>query len=251
MSLDPYHHWFGIPPEQQPPDCYQLLGIRRFEDNSTVIANAAERQLLMLKSHEQGPHAALVAKLRKQVNVSRVRLLNPDQKKQYDQRLRARLGLVATPPPVPVAEPAAEEPVDSGPLLAEPAPETWTAPLQVAPPADTPQPSMWAQPATWFLLLLGFGGAAAVTLVVVAVAVYFVLSNRTEPTAAAVTSPPLAQAPKLPSQPPPAPAQNSSGRARVRSSNPPSPTASGIPPSGTNNSGAGTRHAWHDSDAAI
>ena len=28
-AFDPYHQWLGIPPEQQPPDHYALLGLKR------------------------------------------------------------------------------------------------------------------------------------------------------------------------------------------------------------------------------
>ncbi len=41
-DFDPYYTWLGIPPEQQPPDHYQLLGLRRFEDNAAVIESAAD-----------------------------------------------------------------------------------------------------------------------------------------------------------------------------------------------------------------
>ena len=28
-AFDPYHKWLGIPPKQQPPDHYRLLGVER------------------------------------------------------------------------------------------------------------------------------------------------------------------------------------------------------------------------------
>lgn len=30
-NFDPYHKWLGIPPEEQPPHYYRLLGIKLFE----------------------------------------------------------------------------------------------------------------------------------------------------------------------------------------------------------------------------
>ena len=30
-AFDPYYRWLGIPPGEQPPDHYRLLGIERFE----------------------------------------------------------------------------------------------------------------------------------------------------------------------------------------------------------------------------
>jgi len=40
--FDPYHKWLGIPPDEQPPDHYRLLAVRRFEDDPDVIAAAAD-----------------------------------------------------------------------------------------------------------------------------------------------------------------------------------------------------------------
>jgi len=39
--FDPYHRWLGIPPHEQPPDHYRLLGLARFEAEADVIATAA------------------------------------------------------------------------------------------------------------------------------------------------------------------------------------------------------------------
>ena len=36
-GFDPYHHWLGIPPEEQPLHHYRLLGIRVFEDNDDLV----------------------------------------------------------------------------------------------------------------------------------------------------------------------------------------------------------------------
>lgn len=104
MSFDPYHQWLGIPAEQQPPDAYQLLGIRRFEQNPTVISNAAERQLLMLKSLQNGPHGSLTQQLIHEVSAARIRLLDPQKKAEYDEQLRGdRSRERPAPPPVPAA----------------------------------------------------------------------------------------------------------------------------------------------------
>jgi hypothetical protein len=43
-SFDPYHVWLGIPPEEQPPHHYRLLGIRLFEDNPSVIETPPIRE---------------------------------------------------------------------------------------------------------------------------------------------------------------------------------------------------------------
>ena len=33
MSFDPYRRWLGIPPSEQPPNCYRLLGIALLEED--------------------------------------------------------------------------------------------------------------------------------------------------------------------------------------------------------------------------
>ena len=40
-----YHKWLAIPPEQQPPNAYQLLGVRLFETDLDVISNAANARM--------------------------------------------------------------------------------------------------------------------------------------------------------------------------------------------------------------
>ena len=36
-SFDPYHKWLSIPPEEQPPNHYRLLGTKPFESDLDVI----------------------------------------------------------------------------------------------------------------------------------------------------------------------------------------------------------------------
>ena len=39
--FDPYYTWLGIPPPQQPPHHYRLLGVELFEGSPDVIERAA------------------------------------------------------------------------------------------------------------------------------------------------------------------------------------------------------------------
>jgi hypothetical protein len=41
-DFDPYYLWLGIPPVDQPPDHYRLLGVTQFESDADVIRNAAD-----------------------------------------------------------------------------------------------------------------------------------------------------------------------------------------------------------------
>ena len=49
-KFDVLHKWLGIPPAEQPPHAYRLLGIAPFEDDADVIANAADQRMLFIKS---------------------------------------------------------------------------------------------------------------------------------------------------------------------------------------------------------
>lgn len=64
-AFDPYYIWLGIPPEDQPPNHYRLLGITLFENNQEVIEAAANRQMAYMQEvsggaeHIKGPRAIL------------------------------------------------------------------------------------------------------------------------------------------------------------------------------------------------
>jgi len=58
-SFDPYHNWPGIPPKDQPPNHYRLLGIDPFEGKSNVIEAAADRQMPHVRTYASGKRSAL------------------------------------------------------------------------------------------------------------------------------------------------------------------------------------------------
>jgi len=91
-AFDAYHVWLGIPPEEQPPRCYRLLGIPLFEDRPEVIEHAADQRMAHLKSLAPGKHAAIAQKLLNEVAAARVRLLDPYKRAMYDRRLREETG---------------------------------------------------------------------------------------------------------------------------------------------------------------
>lgn len=88
-SFDPYHKWLGIPPAEQPPHHYRLLGIAAFESDREVIAAAADRQMAHVKSFSTGKYAAASQTLLNELSKARVALLNVALKAAYDQRLQA------------------------------------------------------------------------------------------------------------------------------------------------------------------
>lgn len=103
MELDPYWKWLGIPPEQQPPDHYVLLGIAPFEVDRDVIDNAAVRQMNHVRTFQGGQHAATSQQLLNELSAARLCLLDEEQKQVYDVQLQARLSATHSSQELPVA----------------------------------------------------------------------------------------------------------------------------------------------------
>lgn len=89
-AFDPYHKWLGIPPSEQPPTLYRLLGISPFESDPDVIDAAANRQMFYVRSFASGPHAADSQRILNELSAARLRLLDPRRRAAYDVYLRAR-----------------------------------------------------------------------------------------------------------------------------------------------------------------
>ena len=90
-DFDPYHKWLGIPPQEQPPTHYRLLGLQAFESDAEVIHGAVMRQSAHLKTYQLGQHAALTQKLLNDVSAAKVCLMDPRRKAAYDAELREAL----------------------------------------------------------------------------------------------------------------------------------------------------------------
>src|SRR5690606_23943093 len=112
----PLHKWFGIPPQEQPPNHYRLLGIALYESNADVIDTAADKQMTFLHGCANGEHAELAEALMNQVSAARLCLLNPAKRALYDAALHNELD-----------EPAAQ--------VSSPQPQIPQIPRRVTPPA--------------------------------------------------------------------------------------------------------------------
>jgi len=108
-KFDPYYKWLGVPPRDQPPHHYRLLGIELFENDRDVIDAAANRVMAYLKELATGDEAEYSQDLLNEVSRARICLLNRNKKKAYDEELRADLKLKEIPKPK-VAKPAAKPP---------------------------------------------------------------------------------------------------------------------------------------------
>ena len=130
-SFDPYHRWLGIPPKDQPPNHYRLLGVELFGSDLDVIATAADRQATYVKAHQTGEHADESQRILNELAAARVCLLDPDRKARYDDALTS--GRPPTSEIYSIQQDEAlelpEQPEDESPLAAkildagEPGPE--------------------------------------------------------------------------------------------------------------------------------
>lgn len=118
-EFDPYYKWLAIPPRDQPPNHYRLLGVETFESDADVIGNAADQRMAHLRVFKTGEHVADAQRLLNEIATARTCLLNPDRKHEYDEGLREELraieGIAAVEPvlddvaPMERAKPAAKK----------------------------------------------------------------------------------------------------------------------------------------------
>src|SRR5512134_3625709 len=90
-NFDPYNKWLGIPPKDQPPHHYRLLGIEIFEADRDVIDSAANRLMGYLKELASGDEGADSQRLLNEISRARLCLLNKEKKASYDRELKASL----------------------------------------------------------------------------------------------------------------------------------------------------------------
>jgi hypothetical protein len=103
-TFNGYHVWLGIPPNEQPPNHYRLLGIAAFETDLDVIEHAADRQMAHVRTFQSGRHAALSQQILNELAVARLCLLSPEKKAAYDTELLTKVGGPAKAAAVPVGK---------------------------------------------------------------------------------------------------------------------------------------------------
>lgn len=103
--FDPYQSWLGIPPHEQPPHAYRLLGVRPFEGDSRVLQHGLNRIRLHLQPLQSGPYAAVYQQILAEVNFAGQTLLDPQRKAAYDLQLSSQLNSGGARRPIPVSTP--------------------------------------------------------------------------------------------------------------------------------------------------
>jgi len=83
-TFNPYRKWLAIPPEEQPPTLYRLLGVAPFEADPDVIDAAADARMGFLRTFRTGPNAAVAERLLNEVARARVCLADAKRRAAYD-----------------------------------------------------------------------------------------------------------------------------------------------------------------------
>jgi hypothetical protein len=87
-KFDPYHKWLAIPPDEQPPNHYRLLGLQLFEADQEVIAAAAVQRMNWVRKFQKGEQAATAQRVAKEITDAWASLLNVERKRSYDAELK-------------------------------------------------------------------------------------------------------------------------------------------------------------------
>jgi len=138
-AFDPYHRWLGIPPKDQPPHHYRLLGIDLFEQDTEVIRDAAERQMAHVRNYQLGQHSSISQKILNELAAAKSCLVDRDKKAIYDAAIKAKLGASKSsterleskpgPPSSPAPSPPPPPPA---PTLSPSISKTRPLPLEIA-----------------------------------------------------------------------------------------------------------------------
>jgi hypothetical protein len=143
--FDPLHNWLGIPPDQQPPSYYQLLGIPELESNVEVIEAAAAQRTIYLRTFRTDQHLQLAEQLLNLISAAQTCLLNSQSKARYDDQLRvsheakaAKVDPLYPPTQIPAAMPVPMAFQPPASPVGSPSPPPIASLLPVA---KVPQPS--------------------------------------------------------------------------------------------------------------
>ncbi len=165
-KFDAYKKWLAIPPAEQPPNLYRLLGVPLYEHDLDTIENAVDQRMTHVRTFANGKHSSVSQTILNEIAGAKIVLLNPGTKREYDARLKKELAVV-----VPSTLPARPAPpiLRPKPMVVESRPPTLTT--QTPSRAGPRVPSTFQRTdarskrtATLYLVLIG-GGAAAVVFV--------------------------------------------------------------------------------------
>ncbi|GAB4140861.1 MAG: hypothetical protein Tsb009_10420 [Planctomycetaceae bacterium] len=80
--------WLGISLDEQPPNHYRLLGLKRFTSDRSAIDHAAEMALKRVRQAAGDANQTVAEKLIAKIEIARECLLDTERKAAYDAKLR-------------------------------------------------------------------------------------------------------------------------------------------------------------------
>ena len=84
-EFNPYRELLDIPTHRQSLTHYRLLGVSAFEDDPTVIEEAARRRLDQLQPHRDGAYPEECRCLEREIEVAAACLMDPSSREAYEQ----------------------------------------------------------------------------------------------------------------------------------------------------------------------
>lgn len=87
--LNPYVQWLGLPAEIEKPNYFHVLRLKSDVTDPELIAKAAQKATLKVKSHKPGEHSLEWTQLLGEIETARMTLSDPDTRKAYIKRLLA------------------------------------------------------------------------------------------------------------------------------------------------------------------
>lgn len=92
-EFNPYNKWFGISKDEDSPNHYQILGLNPGEFDPDVIEAVAEQRMLFLESIRNEANNELADKLKREVKLAKLTLLDPQKRDAHDLELSVNDGM--------------------------------------------------------------------------------------------------------------------------------------------------------------
>lgn len=87
MPLDVYKDWLGIPENQRPPNHYQLLRLKQFEDDTAKIQKNYKKLNEHVRKYAAGRYQQESQDLLNELARAMLCLTDPERKREYDEEL--------------------------------------------------------------------------------------------------------------------------------------------------------------------
>lgn len=85
--MDVYKDWLGIPEESRPPNHYELLRLRQFEDDAEKIRGHYKKLNVHVRAYASGQYADESQNLLNELARAMLCLTDPSRKREYDESL--------------------------------------------------------------------------------------------------------------------------------------------------------------------